>query len=334
VPTILCALPKSTFDRVMRPATAEAMEALGDVVYCPSPADLRDDEYARLWEQADAVVTGWGFRLPLPDTVDRATRLKIISHTAGTVRMLPRRFLERGVTVTSARAAIARTVAEYCLLNAMTLLRRYPFFVDVDPARMEALAGGSAKPPSETLYDKTVGLIGFGHIARLFRELLRPFNCHVLVADPYLSQADADGVGVEIVDLETLLKHAKVVSLHAPDIPAIRGMIGAAQLKLLQDGAVFINSARGRLVDTEALTAELQTGRFFAAIDVTDPEPLPPDHPLRSLPNVVFTPHVAGPTDDDLPRLGDMAIEDLARFLRGEPPLYPITLEAYDLMSF
>jgi phosphoglycerate dehydrogenase-like enzyme len=111
-------------------------------------------------------------------------------------------------------------------------------------------------------------------------------------------------------------------------------MIGEKELALLTDGAIFLNSARGRLVDTAALTAALQTGRFCAAIDVTDPEPLPPDHPLRSLPNVLFTPHIAGPTEDDVPELTRMALTDLARFLRGEPPLYPISLEAYDRMSF
>lgn len=105
-------------------------------------------------------------------------------------------------------------------------------------------------------------------------------------------------------------------------------------MALLSDGAIFLNSARGRIVDTDALTAALKTGRFFAAIDVTDPEPLPPDHPLPKLPNVVFTPHVAGPTEDDLPQLTHTALNDLARFLRGEPPLYPISLEAYDIMSF
>ncbi len=87
-------------------------------------------------------------------------------------------------------------------------------------------------------------------------------------------------------------------------------------------------------MDTEALTAALQTRRLFAAIDVTDPEPLPMAHPLRTLPNVLFTPHVAGPTDDDLPHLTRTALKDMARVLRGEAPLYPISLPAYDLMSF
>ena len=222
-------------------------------------------------------------------------------------------------------------------MNTLVLLRRSLYFLDGDPARKAFFAtdNGTAAPRNETLYGKTVGLIGFGHVARLFRRHLTPFGCRVLVHDPYLSPDDAAREGVEHVpDLATLLRTCKVVSLHAPDIPATHSLIGASELALLQDGAIFLNSARGRLVDTNALTEALQTGRFFAAIDVTEPEPLAADHPLRTLPNVLFTPHIAGPTDDELPELTRMALTDLKRFLNGEPPLHPVSLAAYDLMSF
>jgi len=334
LPTILVAMPEHTYRRMMTPELEAELQGLGDILYCLNPRDLSEEEYAALWERADAAVTGWGVRAPTPALLDRAQRLRIISHTAGSVRMFPRYALEKGIVITSARAAIARAVAEFCLLNALLLLRRYPFYVDSDPARKAFFSPEGAALYSETLHDKTVGLIGFGCVGRLFREKLTPFGCRVLVYDPYLSEEEAARHAVERVDLPTLLRSSKVVSLHAPDIPETRGMIGAEELALFQDGAVFLNSARGRLVDTEALTAALRSGRFFAAIDVTDPEPLPPDHPLRTLPNVILTPHVAGPTTDELPRLTRMALHDLARFLRGEPPLYPISPEAYDIMSF
>jgi phosphoglycerate dehydrogenase-like enzyme len=273
-------------------------------------------------------------RPPTPAILDRAGRLKVISHTAGSVRMFPRYTLEKGIVITSARAVMARTVAEFSLMNALTLLRRLLYFVDADPARKAFYSPDQKNPTNQTLYEKTVGLVGFGYIGRHFRALLAPFQCRVLVCDPYLSPEEAAKHGVERVDLPFLLQSAHVVSLHAPDIPATRGMIGARELALLTDGAVFLNSARGRLVDTEALTAALQTGRFFAAIDVTEPEPLPADHPLRGLPNVLFTPHIAGPTEDELPNQTRAALNDMARVLRGEPPVYPISLQAYDIMSF
>ncbi|MBV9851408.1 MAG: hydroxyacid dehydrogenase [Armatimonadetes bacterium] len=310
--TILCAMPEHTYRRMMTTEREAELRALGDVTLCLDAHALTEEGYGALWERADAAVTGWGTRAPTPAMLDRARRLRIISHTAGSVRWLPRYALEKRVVVTSAQAAIARTVAEFCLLNALTLLRRR----------------------SETLYGKTAGLVGFGHVGRLFRQHLAAFGCHVLVSEPALSEEEAARSGVECVALPALLQGSKVISLHAPDIPATRGMIGAPELALIPDGAVFLNSARGRLVDTGALTEALAAGRFSAALDVTEPEPLPPDHPLRSLPNVLLTPHVAGPTDDELPELTRMALTDLARFLRGEPPLHPISLEAYDVMSF
>lgn len=312
---ILCAMPERTFRRMMTPDLERDLHALGDVVLCFDAAGMDEAEYGALWERADAAVTGWGVRAPTAGILDRAARLRIISHTAGSVRMIPRYALEKGVVVTTARAAIARTVAEFCLMTALTLLRRSGW-------------------PSETLYGKTVGLVGFGHVGRLFRRLLAAFDCRVLVYDPYLSAEQAASEGVERSDLPTLLQRSRVVSLHAPEIPATRGMIGAAELALLADGAVFLNAARGSLVDTEALTQALQGGRFRAGLDVTEPEPLPADHPLRLLPNVLWTPHVAGPTDDELPELTRTALADLSLFLGGQSPRYPVSLSGYDLMSF
>ncbi|HZO90259.1 MAG TPA: hydroxyacid dehydrogenase [Chthonomonadaceae bacterium] len=334
MPTILCAMPENTYRRMMTPELEAELRALGEVIYCPNAREMSEEEYGALWAKADAALTGWGVRPPTPAMLDRAPNLRIISHTAGSLRMFPRYALEKGIVITTARAAIARTVAEFCLMNACILLRRYLYYLDSDPARKAFFSPEGSTPYNETLHDKTVGLIGFGCIGRLFREKLRPFDCRVLVHDPYMTPEEAARHQVELTDLPTLLRTSKVVSLHAPDIPQTRHMIGAQELALLQDGAIFLNSARGRLVDTEALTEALRTGRFFAAIDVTDPEPLPPDHPLPKLPNVLFTPHVAGPTQDEYPQLTRMALTDLARFLRGERPLYAITPEAFDLMSF
>lgn len=332
--TILCALPEDTYQRMRMPEFEAELHGMGSVIFCRQPRELSEAEYSALWEESDAVITGWGFRPPSVETLQRADRLKIICHTAGSVRGIPRYAIEKGIIVTSARAAIARTVAEFCLLNAMILLRRYLVYTDTNPARAGFYQAAGERVFSETLYGKTVGLIGFGFVGRYFRELLRPFGCPTLVYDPYMSDEEAARQEVEKTDLHTLLQRSRIVSLHAPDIPETRGMIGAAELAMIPDGAIFLNSARGRLVDTEALTQEMQTGRLFAALDVTDPEPLPPDHPLRNLPNVLWTPHIAGPTTDELPQMTRMALDDLARLLRGEKPLYPITLEAYDRMSF
>ena len=120
------------------------------------------------------------------------------------------------------------------------------------------------------------------------------------------------------------MARSDIVSIHAPSLPSTRGMIGARQLKLMQDGAGFINTARGALIDEAALLAELQTGRIHAVIDVTDPEIPGMDSPFFTLPNVFLTPHIAGAIGTERARLGLMAVEEVERFVRGEKMHYEI----------
>jgi phosphoglycerate dehydrogenase-like enzyme len=138
----------------------------------------------------------------------------------------------------------------------------------------------------------------------------------VSVFDPYLTDDDARDLGVRRVELDELMATSAVVSVHAPDIPETRHMIDARRLALLPDGATLINTARGALVDTDALVAELATGRIDAVLDVTEPEPLPADHPLWSLPNVLLTPHIAGSMGNELSRLGDNAVAEIEALAR------------------
>jgi phosphoglycerate dehydrogenase-like enzyme len=121
-----------------------------------------------------------------------------------------------------------------------------------------------------------------------------------------------------------MLRQADVVSLHAPAKPETHHLLDADRLALMKDNALLINTARGTLIDESALVAELQKGRFFAFLDVTDPEPPAADSPLRRLDNVVVTPHLAG-CIEDCTRMGEMAVEELRRYFAGEPPLYQVT---------
>jgi phosphoglycerate dehydrogenase-like enzyme len=333
MPTILDVMPQSTRRRMMTPELTAELESYGAVIYCPDVSSLTPEAYGELWQSADAVLSGWGVRPPPAEVFRGAERLKIIGHTAGSIKMYPREVIEQGIVVSTARSGLSRTVGEYCLLSALTLLRRLPAYTDMSENRKPLLATANGRP-AVTLFQRTVGLVGYGYVAREFRALLKPFGCHVKVYDPYLSAAAAAEAEVEQVPLDELLTTSQVVSLHVPDIPSTRGMIGTAELALIRDGSVLINSSRGRVVDTNALTTALATGRFLAALDVTDPEPLPADHPLRFMPNVIVTPHVAGPTEDELPRMTRIAVEDIGRVLRGEPALHAVSLAGYDLMSF
>ena len=127
------------------------------------------------------------------------------------------------------------------------------------------------------------------------------------------------------MDLDDLLAWADVVSVHAPALPGTRHLLDAAALARMSDGTWLINTARGSLVDTDALTAEVVSGRLCAFIDTPDPEPLPPESPLYDLPNVVLTPHIAGSLGIEIARMGDLAVAEVERFVAGESPLHPVS---------
>jgi len=301
-------------------------------VLSDEPLGSFDGEDARaVLAEVEVLVGHWGCPTLTAEVLDAAPRLRLFAYAAGTVKwQVTEAVFERGIVVTSAAAANAVPVAEYAL--AMILLANKGVL-----GFREQLRSG-ARPPLEATRvgnrDKVVGIVGASHVGRRLVELLRPFELTVLLYDPYLGPDDARRLGVELVtDLDELCARADVLSLHAPDVPATRGMIGAAQLARLRDGATFLNTARPALVDQEALLTEARTGRLQVILDVTDPEPLPPGHPLLGLPNVFVTPHVAGSMGSELPRMAELAVQEVERFVTGAAPLHPVRREDLDRIA-
>jgi len=230
---------------------------------------------------------------------------------------------QRGIHVTTAAPALARDVAVTTVgLIIVGLKRIWPL------GRHVREGGWRASPywPSRELYGKKVGIVGASHVGRHVIDLLRPFGPRILLYDPYVAAEEAARLGVAKVELDGLLRQADVVSLHAPAKPETHRMLNAERLALMKDDALLVNTARGTLIDEAALIEELRKGRFFAFLDVTDPEPPAADSPLRDLENVVLTPHLAG-CIEDCGRLGEMAVEELRRHFAGEPPLYEVTAD-------
>jgi phosphoglycerate dehydrogenase-like enzyme len=262
----------------------------------------------------------------------RAPRLRLFAYAAGTVKwQITDAVWERDVLVTSAAAANALPVAEYAL--AMILLANKGVLLF-----RERLRDPEARVPVDLRrvgnVGSRVGIVGASHVGRRVIELLRPFDLEVAVYDPYLSAIEAAALGVELVaDLDELCAQVDVLSLHAPDIPPTRGMIGAPQLARMPDGATVLNTARPALVDQDALLAELRTGRLAAILDVADPDPLPAGHELLTLPNVFVTPHVAGSIGREVFRMSELAVQEVERYARGEPPLHPVRADDIDRIA-
>jgi phosphoglycerate dehydrogenase-like enzyme len=150
-------------------------------------------------------------------------------------------------------------------------------------------------------------------------------TAEVLVSDPFADAESVAEAGGRLVDLDDLLRRSEILSLHAPSLPETRHLIGARELAMLPDGATLINTARGALVDQDALFLECSSGRIDAILDVTDPEPMPPDSPFHELLNVVITPHVAGSLGAEARRMSNHALEELGRWLDGDSLSSPVT---------
>jgi phosphoglycerate dehydrogenase-like enzyme len=258
-----------------------------------------------------------------------APNLKAMAHMGSSVkRFVSDAFWERGMHLTSAGIALARTVAE-TTVGLMLVGQK-----QIWPLGQHVRDGGWRDSTvwerwySRELFRKQVGIIGASNVGRYVIELLKPYEVNILLYDPFVDEAGAAELGVTKAELGELLAQSDVVSLHAPANKDTYHMLNAEGLARMKDDALLINTGRGTLIDEEALIAELQKGRFFAFLDVTDPEPPTPDSPLRSLPNVVVTPHIAG-CIENCNLMGELAVEELRRFFSGEPAVYQITYEMF-----
>lgn len=281
-----------------------------------------------LLARADILFTGWGAARVDAEALAIAARLRLIAHAGSAVKPAAApEVWQAGITVTAAALANAAPVAEYAL--AMILLANKRTFPVRERFRTERKLWQPQwlAPGEPGNYGAIVGIVGASRIGRRLLALLKPFDLTVLVCDPFLSDEEARALGVEKATLAELLARSDVVSLHAPSLPETVGMIGRAELAAMRDGATLINTARGTLVDHAALTQELVSGRLDAVLDVTEPEPLPPNSPLFDLPNVVLTPHMAGAAGYETRRMAELLADEIERFVAGKPLLHAVKAE-------
>ncbi|WP_329128039.1 hydroxyacid dehydrogenase [Streptomyces sp. NBC_01465] len=271
--------------------------------------------------RTEILVTGWGCP-PLDDSVlAAAPRLRAVLHAAGSVKtLITEACWRRGLLVSSAAAANALPVAEYTL--GMILLAGKDLFAQRESYRTARTFELGGIVPSIGNFGRRIGIVGASRIGRRVIELLRPFDFEVSLTDPYVDEAQAAALGVRLRGLygaDGLLATSDIVTVHAPETPETHRLIGRRELALMPDGAVLINTARGSLVDTEALADEARTGRVRAILDVTDPEPLPALSPLYDLPDIYLTPHVAGSQGNEIARLGLAVAAEAERLAAGLP---------------
>ena len=299
-----------------------------------SPVDLEslpDDVLGRV----EIVLGSWGCNLLDDALLARMPKLRLFAYAAGTVKftVTPATW-DHGVVVSSAAAANAVPVAEFTFA-AVVMIGKDVFRVRDALRETRGRAPVTGVGPNGELgtLGMRVGLIGASTIGRLVIERLATLDVVVAVADPYLDDADAQRLGVTRMELDELFAWSDIVSVHAPELPSTRHLVDADRLARMHDGAWLINTARGSLVDTEAVTRECVAGRLNAFIDTPDPEPLPADSPLYDLPNVILTPHVAGSLGTELSRMGDLAVAEIRRFLAGDALEHEVRADDLDRIA-
>jgi D-3-phosphoglycerate dehydrogenase / 2-oxoglutarate reductase len=261
-----------------------------------------------------APVNGW--------LLDRCPELKLIGVSrGGPVNIDMKAARARGVAVVNAPGRNASAVAEFTI---GAILAETRLITKGHVALRQGVWRGDlyrADLTGEELSELTVGIIGYGHIGTRVVRLLKPFGCRILVDDPYVRLSPEDAAdGVEQVDLDTLLKRSDVVSLHARVTPETTGFLAAPQFARMKRGSYFINTARGPMVDYQALHDALASGHLRGAmLETFWQEPPPPDAPLLRLENVTLTPHIAGASLKTVKIAARMVADEVGRYLRGEP---------------
>ena len=188
-------------------------------------------------------------------------------------------------------------------------------------------------PPHLGNYGRTVGILSASMIGRRVLGLLRPHDLPLLLHDPHVPDEEIADLGAEAVSLAELFARSDVVSVHTPLLPETRGLVGRELIASMRPDAVLINTARGAVLDQDALAEATGAGRIRAILDVTDPEVLPPEHPLWDDGNVLITPHLAGSQGNELRRLAELAVAEVTRWAAGEAFTHPVHRERLGLIA-
>jgi phosphoglycerate dehydrogenase-like enzyme len=324
---VLLLMEQRSFDLQFREPQLRRLHSLAEVGE-PLWADTVDTlAVRRRLREVEVLITSWGCPELTAERLADAPALRAIFHCAGTVRpFISDEVWNRQILVTNAAEENAVPVAEFTFAAVVFAGKKAPF-LSQDARKYRADWSYLGRRGELSNRGRVVGVVGFSRVGQRVVERLRSLEVDILVADPLADKTAVADAGARLVDLPELLRACDVLTLHAPELPSTRHLIGAPELALLRDGATVINTARGAVIDTDALARECAFQRIDAILDVTDPEPLPDDSVLYDLPNVMITPHIAGSLGSETQRMSESALDELERYLSGQPPRAAVTAD-------
>lgn len=319
---------------MLSPDDLQRLRTVADVINDDPPAQITGDFLVENLRDADVALTSWDTACFDARVLSAAPRLKLICHAAGSVRpIVSDELWQRGIRVTSSAAAISHGVAEFCLGLVLMASKRV-FWLARGTRRGEWMEGAPCFGGMFELYRQNVGIIGAGHIGKHLIRLFRNFDCNIFAYDPYLDEGEAAELGCKKLEtLDELFSRCRAVSLNAPSNEGTRHMLRGHHFAALPKGAVFVNTAGSIQIHGEEFLAELRKGRFVACIDRCEVEPCALDHPYRTLPNVILTPHIAGTAADNLLRVGTSAVDEVEAFAGNGRLIHEVTEAALATMA-
>lgn len=284
-------------------------------------------EGAEVLKEVEVIISVWGTPRFTNEFMDACENLKLVIHVGGSAKgQTNQRMWERDIMLTSTYAANAVPVAEYtvsqiiCCLKKGLEFARYIYMEKHYPPKAREMITGA--------FGSTVGLISLGMIGKHVCEILKHFDVKIIAYDPFLSRENAATLNVELCSLEDVFKNSDVVSLHTPWLKETEGMITGHHFESMKANSSFINTSRGAVVNENEMVEVLKIRKDIQVVlDVTHPEPPIQGSPLYTLRNVFITPHVAGAAGNEPKRMGEYALAELKRYIKGEPLKYRILEE-------
>ena len=317
------------FDAVYTPETRKHIQSLIEI----------EDEVVDLTtmpadDQVEVLLGGWGMQELTEEVLDKLPNLKVIFYAAGTMKgIVTDGVWKRGIRITTANQANAQPVAEFALGQILIAMKN-TYALARQVKENQGYLIGPMRDDITGLYQTTVGITSLSAIGKQVIQLLKPFDVNIQVYDPYGTEEVADQLGVSLVSLETLFASSDVVTIHTPLLPDTEKMVSKDLLASMKQNTTLINTARGGLIDEEALVAVLKDRTDLTAVlDVTNPEPPEKGSVMYDLDNIVLTPHIAGSAGAERKRLGDAMAGEIAQYLEKDQLSFEVTEDMFNKMA-
>jgi phosphoglycerate dehydrogenase-like enzyme len=300
-------------------------------IFAPLQTAETVKENPNILKDADIIFSGWGAPILDDEFLKNAPKLKVVFYGSGSIKaFMTEAFWKRNIIISSAYAANAVPVAEYTLSQILFCLKRGWHYA------MQIKQLGKY-PPREFVpgaFKTTVGIVSLGMIGRIVCKLLLPFDIKVIAYDPFIDKNTAIDLNVELCSLDEVFREADVVSLHTPWLKETENMITGKHFEAMKPYSSFINTSRGAVVNEEEMIDVFRRRMDICAVlDVTYPEPPIEGSELYKLSNIILTPHIAGAMDNECRRMGRYMVEELERYIEGNPLKWSITREKAILMA-